>query len=239
MEHYEKLDLDRFDGGWANPFSLVGAMLKSQGALYRDLAAGRWMGRYLGGLAIVTVLLAAPYGAILGLSASALQAVLAAVKLPIVILGSALLCLPTFCVFNAIFGSRVSFWQSAAAVLFIATGASIILIAFAPIAWLFTVSTTEDGWRFLVVLHLIFTISAACFGIRFLRVGQAYLSDRLQQGTVFHRGLMSWWCVLLIVVAFQMAYTMRPIMTDGPFLTGERGSFITYIGEFFMGRGSP
>lgn len=238
MEEYEKLDMDRFDGGWANPFSLVGAMLKSQGALYRDLAAGRWAARYLASLAIVTVILAVPYGAILGMSASALQALLSAIKLPIIILGSALLCLPTFYVFNAVFGSRITFWQSATAVLFIATGAAVILIAFAPIAWLFTVSTTEDGWRFLVVLHLIFTITAACFGIRFLRVGQRYLSERLQQGTMFHRGLMSWWCALLLVVSFQMAYTMRPIMTDGPFLTGERGSFVTYVGEFFMGRGN-
>ena len=39
--------------------------------------------------------------------------------------------------------------------------------------------------------------------------------------------------MLLLVVGFQMAYTFRPIMTEGPFLTGERGSFVNYIGEFF------
>ena len=142
---FAKLDRDRFDGGWANPFSLVGAMLKSKGALYRDLESGRWIGRYIVGLALLTVLLAIPYGAIMGLAASATQVLFASLKLPIIILGSGLLCLPTFYVFNALLGSRVSFAQTAAAVLFLTSGVGIILIAFAPIAWLFTVSTTQEG----------------------------------------------------------------------------------------------
>ena len=230
---FAKLDRDRFDGGWANPFSMVGAMLKSPGALYRDLGEGRWVGRYLSSLAIVTVLLSVPYGAILGMAGSSMQALYAAVKLPMILLGSVLLCLPTFYVFNALFGSRISFWQAASAVLFIATGASIILIAFAPVAWLFTVSTPQDGWRFLVLLHLAFALTAAYFGIRFLRVGGHYLTVRKDQGIVIHAGLLKGWCLLLLVVAFQMTYTLRPIMTEGPFLTGERGSFVTYVGEFF------
>lgn len=234
---FAKLDRDRYDGGWANPFSLVGAMLKSQGALYRDLESGKWVGRYVLNLAMLTVLLALPYGAIMGLASSGMQVFHAALKLPIIILGSALLCLPTFYVFNALLGSRVTFFQTAAAVLFLTSGAGTILIAFAPIAWLFTVSTTEDGWRFLVLLHLVFVLTAAFFGIRFLKVGQHYLSVRRSKGMVFHGRFMSFWCILLLLVSFQMAYLFRPIMTEGPFLTGERGSFVTYVGEFFSSRG--
>lgn len=228
-----RLDRDQFDGAAASPFSMVGAVLRSPGALYRDLAEGRWADRYFLCLVAVVFLMTAPYGAILGMAGGGWQPFWAAIKLPLIILGSVLLCLPTFYVFNAILGANLRFWQAATAVLFTATGASIILIALAPIAWLFTVSTTEEGWRFLALLHLAAAGLAALFGIRFLQVGGRYLAARQGSGRLFHRGFLACWCVLLLGVSFQMAYVFRPLMTDGPFLTGARGSFVNYVADFF------
>src|SRR5262245_22620722 len=141
-----RLEQDRFEPGTMGPFAVAGAVLKAQGAVVRDLRQGRRLPAYLGSLLAATVALSAGYGAILGLFHPGLQTLYAALKLPIVVLGTAFLCTPTFYVFNSILGSKLTLHQTLAAVLFLSASVSLVLVAFAPIAWLFTVSTGAPGF---------------------------------------------------------------------------------------------
>ena len=85
----------------------------------------------------------------------------------------------------------------------------------------------------MALLHFIFLMVAAGFGIRFLHVGSSYLCRGLSKRTVIHHGFLAWWCVLLLLVALQLTYLRRPIMEDGPFTIGERGSFVEFFPAFF------
>lgn len=228
---YDKMERDQFDpadlAGFSGKFAVVGAILKSQGAVLRDLNGSRSLGGYLGSLALVTLLFSAAYGAILGMHQPGLQTLFAAAKLPIVILGSALLCTPTFYVFNSILGSKLSYPQTLAAVLFLAACAALVLLAFAPIAWFFTVSTR--GVDFLRLLHLGVFVIAAGYGFRALNAGRRYLNYVDSTQTPIHAGFLALWFLILLFVAVQMAWYFRPLILPGPFHTGERGLFLELL----------
>src|SRR6185436_5224044 len=168
MTILEKLAKDEFDStalrrGALGPFSVVGAVLRAQGAFVRDLRTENNLGGYGISLILTTLLFTAAYGAILGLFQPGLQTLYAAAKLPVVVLGTALMCTPTFYVFNAILGSKFTFRQTLTAVLWLAAAVALVLVAFAPIAWFFTVSTRGPG--FLTFLHIAVFLIAAVYGI--------------------------------------------------------------------------
>jgi hypothetical protein len=229
-----RLENDRFDAdarlrGLGAPFAAAGAVLKAQGAVIRDVKDGRRLGRYLASLLGASLLFSAAYGAILGLFQPGLQTLFAALKVPIVTVGTALLCTPTFYVFNSILGSRLSLGQTLCVVLFLAAGAGLVLVAFAPIAWFFTVST--GGVEFLTFLHLAVFLVAALYGIRSLDAGRRYLAWLDAGRTAIHGKMLAAWFLLLLFVALQMAYYLRPLLLPGPFHSGERGLFIEALAK--------
>jgi hypothetical protein len=229
---FDKLDRDEFNSdsltrGLSGPFSVVGAILRAPGAFVRDLRGDRNLTGYAGSLVLTTILFSAAYGAILGLFNPGVQTLYAAMKLPLVVLGTALLCMPTFYVFNAILGSKFTFRQTAAAILFLSASTSLVLMAFAPIAWFFTVSTGGHG--FLTFLHLLIFYVAASYGIRSLNQARKYLAHIDTTHTAIHGGFLFLWFLIVLFVALQMAYYLRPFLEPLPdhrFFTGERGLFL-------------
>lgn len=228
---FEKLGRDEFDSaalarGVMGRFSVVGAILRAPGAFVRDLLGDRNLGSYAASLMLTTFLFSAAYGAILGLVQPGLQTLYAAMKLPIVVLGTALLCTPTFYVFNAILGSKFTLKQTVASILFLAALSALVLMAFAPIAWFFTVST--GGVGFLTSLHLFIFYVAVTYGIRSLNQARKYLSHLDNTQTPIHGGFLLLWFVIVLFVALQMAYYLRPFfepLPDHAFWTGQRGLF--------------
>lgn len=223
-----KLERDEFDsdtmtGGIRARFGVVGAILKSQGAVIRDLGRDRNLGRYVANLFLASVLFTALYGAILGMSAPGWQILLAAGKVPIIVLGTALLCTPTFYVFNSILGSKFSFGQTLAAVLLMVASAALILVAFVPIVWFFTVTTKGPG--FLIALHFAIFFMAVVFGMHSLNVARKYLDWLDATQTPINPAFLRIWFLIVLFVALQMAYYFRPLLEYGPFLKGERGLF--------------
>ena len=229
---FDKLDRDEFnsDGltrGLTGPFSVIGAILRAPGAFLRDLRADRNLGRYAGSLILTTVLFSAAYGAIIGLFQPGLQTLYAAAKLPLVVLGTAMLCTPTFYVFNAILGSKFTFRQTSSAILFLSASTALVLMAFAPISWFFTVSTGGQG--FLTFFHVLILYIAATYGIRSLNQARKYLSHIDATQTPIHGGFLFLWFIIVLFVALQMAYYLRPFLEPLPdhrFFTGERGLFL-------------
>ncbi|MBI2898620.1 MAG: hypothetical protein HYY17_00375 [Planctomycetes bacterium] len=229
----ERLERDEFDSAAAGGFAVVGAILKAQGAVIRDVNAGRNLRTHLRGFFAAALVFSAVYGAIMGLFQPGLQTLYAALKVPVVVLGTALLCTPTFYVFNSILGSRLTLAQSAAVVLLFAASATLILVAFAPIAWLFTMTT--GGPAFLRIMHLLVFTIAIAFGAHVLRVTRKYLLHLDLSRTAIHAGFARLWFWIVLFVAFQMAYYFRPLVTPGPFHSGERGLFVEALGWFFRG----
>ncbi|MBI2921890.1 MAG: hypothetical protein HYY18_12460 [Planctomycetes bacterium] len=207
--------------GLFSRLAVVGALLKSRGAISRDIAEERHIGDYVCSFFLSSFLFAAAYGAVLGMFQPGLQTLYAAVKLPIIVLGTALICTPTFYVFNSILGSTLSFRQSVALIFLLTAAATTILAAFAPIAWFFTVST--GGLGFLTVLHIAVFVVALAYGERLLRSTRTLLSAARNQAPAVNGGFLTVWVLVVLFVGLQMAYSFRPLISEGPFTTGERG----------------
>lgn len=228
---FEKLERDVFDSdgltrGFRGRLSVVGALLRAPGAILRDLKEERNFAAYAGSLILTTVLFAAAYGAILGMFQPGLQTLFAAAKLPVVVLGTAFLCTPTFYVFNAILGSAFTFRQTLGAVLFLTASTVIVLVAFAPIAWFFTVSTRGTG--FLMVLHGFVFLVAVVYGMRSLNMARKYLAHLENCHTPIHGTVLFLWFAIVVFVALQMGWYLRPFVEPLPdlrFFLGERGLF--------------
>jgi hypothetical protein len=226
MTMFEKLDRDEFNSDGLRGLSVVAAVLRAPGALIRDLRVERNLTNYALSLVLTTVLFSAAYGAILGLFKPGMQTLFAAAKLPIVVLGTALLCTPTFYVFNAILGSKFSFRQTLTCVLFLSVSVSIVLVAFAPITWFFTVSTQGPG--FLTFLHVLVFLIAALYGLHSLNTARKYLDQLEEDYTPINGAFLFLWSLIVLFVGLQMAYTLRPFLEplqDGRFMLGERGLF--------------
>ncbi len=114
--------------------------------------------RTSGGVAVADALLvalplAALYGIGMGLGAGMRTAMYNGLKLSIVLVASAAICLPSFYVFSALAGSRFSLREATRAIAGYVVITSIIWAALAPVTGFFTASVASGG--FLVSLHII------------------------------------------------------------------------------------
>jgi hypothetical protein len=224
LKLFEAYDRQTLASG--SPMSLAGALLRAPGQLLRDIGAGERAGERASALLLVTAVFCAGYGAVLGLFSGGMQPLLAAAKLPIIVVGSALLCTPTLYVFNALSGSRLTYLQTVSLALLMAAALALMLVAFAPIVWFFGVST--EGSAFMRTLHLAVFAVAAGFGLRTLNVARNYMEFR-GGSAVLGSGLYFIWSILVVVVGLQMAWWFRPLLSPGPFHTGQRGLFLDFL----------
>ena len=96
---------------------------------------------------------------------------------------------------------------------------TVLLIGFAPIAWVFSQST--ESLPAMGALHLIFWFIATYFGLRFLHAGFTHLSAR-------PAGLRVW-VVIFLLVMIQMTTALRPIVgTADSLLPTEKKFFVKH-----------
>jgi hypothetical protein len=100
---------------------------------------------------------------------------------------------------------------------------TILLIGFAPVAWLFSTSTESINW--MGTLHLVFWFIATIFGLRFVEQGFSHSQARSNAG-------FNTWVVIFVLVALQMTTALRPIVGTSPdLLPKEKKFFLNYWGE--------
>lgn len=212
------------------PLSVGGGLLRAQGAMARDLLRGRNLGTYIAGCGLIMVLASLMYGAILGSVGGASQSAAAALKFPVVILGACAICLPSFYVFQALTGARLTLQQALAAVLMLGAAAGLILLGCAPIAWFFSISTSDDAATFLGLMHAGILSLSTAFGFHFIVRTHRYAAwqhgERLFDGRV-----LAAWLVLLLLVAAQMAHFIGPMDSGRELFETRRGFFLTALFE--------
>jgi len=195
MNVFRSLDelLKRRDGGiTAHPFALL------TGAVLCYLLYGLASGFFQGGWSIA----------------------LATWKIPLIVVASLALCLPSLYVFSGLAGAELSPRAFATTVAGFAGITGLILLALMPVIWLFSVSTLS--LVFVVWLHLFVWIVALFFGRQFLvrAAGAA-------------RATMGLWLLLLFLVSLQMTTYVRPVLwrsADEPlFATAKQSFFMHWI----------
>jgi hypothetical protein len=159
------------------------------------------------------------YGAATGFFQGGWAVALAVTKVPLIVLGSTLVCLPSLYVFLGLAGADFSPRAFAATVAGFCGITGLILLALMPVIWLFSVSTISI--TFVVLMHLMVWIIALWFGRAFLRRTAA-------AGT----RVVDVWLFLLFLVSLQMTTYVRPVLwrePGQPFIDSRKESFFGHF----------
>jgi hypothetical protein len=160
------------------------------------------------------------YGLVVGTFSGGPQLWAAPVKVAGGIVISALICLPSLYIFTCLSGSEARLAEICGLVAGLLLLMTILLIGFAPVAWLFSQSTQSVA--LMGALHLLFWFIATCFGLRFLGSGLSYHQSHSKAG-------FGTWIVIFVLVAIQMTTALRPIVgTASTFLPEGKKLFLTH-----------
>ncbi len=202
-----------------NPISLLENLLKFPGRVVHELHQTR-AAILTAWLLIFGIVGVAIYGIVVGAQSGGAQLWIAPAKLGLGTLLSVLICLPSLYIFACLGGINAQL-QSVCGALFAAVClSSILLIGFAPVAWIFSQST--DSVVFMGTLHLLFWIIGIRFGLRLIDATGRFLGAT-------SKGNLRIWSIIFILVCFQMTTTLRPIIAPSKtFLPTEKKFFLAH-----------
>jgi hypothetical protein len=174
-------------------------------------------------LAVLVLIAGAIYGGFMGSFAlrspeRLLMVLYAAVKVPILIFATGLVCLPGFFVVNSVLGLRNDFPLAVRAVLAGQAALTVSLASLGPITRLIYVSGASHRWALLTNAAM-FTVATG--------VAQAIMLRRyrlLIAGNSMHRVTFWTWGILYAFVGIQMGWMLRPFV-------GNPGLRVTFLRE--------
>jgi hypothetical protein len=156
---------------------IIERILRDREGVWEQIGDERDLGRLIRDLLLSSTVALFCFGAVLGAfntDNALLQALLSALKLPLLFLVTLAICLPTLYLFNLVFGARLQVRQALALVMVAITVISMLAVAFAPISLFFLV--TANQYSFYKLLNVAILTLAAVVGLRFLTGGMAALN---------------------------------------------------------------
>jgi hypothetical protein len=195
---------------------LVDALLKSPASIVAERNAGPSPALRLAGVIAVAVMFV---GLVMGLFSGGRQLVYVPLKLTAGVFACALLCLPSLHVFSCVLGASQRIRDTFLALLLGVALTSVLLVGFAPIAWIFSQATSSAAA--MGAVHLVFFLLSVVFGVG--------LMSRALSAMNGARVKTHLWGVLFVVVVLQMTTTLRPLVgpDDGVLLHG-RSFFVAH-----------
>ena len=172
-------------------------------------------------LLCVAVMATVAYGVAAGTFQGDGQILVTALKAPLILLGSVLLCVPSLYVLTSLGGTVYRRMEFLHAVIGFCGVIGWVFLALLPVVWLFSVGSRS--LFFMVFLHFLAWTGAALTGRRYLL--------RVIPGA--RRGVLSLWCFLLVLVSLQMATQFRPVLwrqANQPLFTTAKQSFTEQLG---------
>ncbi len=151
------------------------------------------------------------YGAVMGSFGGVfgqrfLQVAYSAVKVPILLMATFLLSLPSFFVFNTLLGMRADFGQAIRALLAAQAGLTIVLASLAPFTALWYASS--DHYRRAILFNaLMFAIASLVAQVLLRRAYRPLIAKDRK-----HRILLRLWLVIYAFVGIQMGWLLRPFI---------------------------
>jgi len=177
-------------------------------------------GRIIITMLFLAVVCALIYGVVVGTFSGGTQYWAAPVKIAAGLLIASMICLPSLYIFSCLSGSQARLVEVFGLIAGLLMLVTLLLIGFAPVAWLFSESTNSVVW--MGVLHLLFWLIATAFGLRFLGAGFAQTQAKSKLG-------LRVWAVIFVLVALQMTTALRPIVgTADTLMPTEKKFFIRH-----------
>jgi hypothetical protein len=200
-----------------NPVAAIEAVLRQPRRLMYALRQPG-AGGLIAGMLLVAVACSLIYGVVVGSFSGHEQWWAAPVKISVGLLISMLICLPSLYIFACLSGSQARLAEMFGLVAGLVMLMTILLVGFAPVAWLFSQSTESLAW--MGALHVIFWLVSTVFGLRFLNAGFAHSRARSNAG-------LNTWIVIFMLVMLQMSTALRP-------LVGRADTFMPEQKKFFL-----
>jgi hypothetical protein len=233
-------------GGADSGFGLfLTQILSDRERFFTEVAEGEGLGAKLVHALSTLLALCAIYGAAAGAYAGLPQALSAAIKLPLLFLGTLAICFPGFFVVQVLVGSRLKLSQVLALVLGALALGAIVLAAVVPITAFFLL--TGANYYFLTLLHVVIVLGAGLVAMAVLHEGLAFACEKRGVYPKKAMTIMKAWAVLFAFVGIQMAWNLQPFVGDRgqPFelFRHNEGNFYTAIvyslGRLTHGDGAP
>ena len=210
--------------------AILDTLLKRPGLLIRGLCATPGSRRWLL-LAAVAAFMLALYGLVIGSFSGGPQWLAAPLKVSAGGLLSALICFPSLYIFVCLTGAEVSLRGIAGVLCAMLTLTGLLLLGFAPVAWVFSQST--DSMVFIGALHLAIWSIATWFGLRLF----GHMTKVLG---VADRTHLKVWMGIFVLVCLQMTTALRPIIGTSPqWLPTEKKFFVAHWIENFSSAALP
>jgi hypothetical protein len=215
----------------------IGLILKSPKSFARYVAEDRVDLQPSLILLTTSVGLYSLYGLAMGCFAGGNSLWQATLKAPLILLGTMAICGPSLHLLLCLSGVAASFRQVVAMVAGMAGLSSVVMVGFAPVAWLFGVSTSSVA--FMAFFHTAVWCVALGYGLRIL-------SHTVPGGFRECKPMIAWAAMLLVLCA-QMATFYRPMLgvtVTKDFRDGKRTFFfqhfyVSMVGEKPAASGVP
>jgi hypothetical protein len=209
---------------------VIERFLRDRESVWRQIDAEEQLGPLIRRMLVSSAGCLAGYGAVVGLGHSLPQALASALKLPTLFLLTLAICLPTFYLFNLVWGGRLAARQALALLLATITVTSALSVAFAPITLFFMI--TAQSYPFFVLLNTAVLSLTGGVGLAFLVQGVRFLNRTSEGGRRVNPGLLYAWLLLYAFVGTQLGWTLRPFFgdPDRPFIL-----FRQLEGNFYSG----
>jgi len=199
---------------------LVDALLKAHNSLYQHIQSNNSLLGNTLKLMLLAALCLLVYGFIMGAFSGGEQWIAAPLK---VMLGTALaaaLCYPSLYILAALSGADLTPGQAASLLVSSLALSCILLIGFAPVAFVFTFSI--QALPFMGIVHLLIWSISLYFGLRYFARGTMMLGGK-------DPFMLKVWAFIFLLTLMQMSTTLRPILGTGTYqLNTQKQFFITH-----------
>jgi len=171
-------------------------------------------------LALASVTAFALYGLLIGTFSGGEQLLAGPLKVAGGMILSAMICFPSLYIFLALTGVEITLRGLAGILFAMLALTGLLLLGFAPIAWVFSQST--ESVAFVGALYLAIWCVATLIGLRLLAMAAPSRS-------VAH---LIVWEMIFVMVALQMTTALRPIVGVAPdWIPKEKKFFVSYWAE--------
>ncbi len=186
-------------------FAMSEWIMRDRVSFFDEVRTRHNLGPKLRSMVLSTIIYLALYGVVMGISNSWQQAAMSALKLPMLFLVTLLICLPTLYFFNLLYGSQLTFTQTAALMMAAVTVTAALTLAFASITLFFWLTVPDYG--FFILLNVGVLAITAWWGLSFLRQGMRYI----QRGAQARMGrILAVWILIYGFVGTQMGWALKP-----------------------------
>lgn len=163
------------------------------------------------------------YGLLVGTFSGGRQLWAAPVKIAAGSVLSALICLPSLYIFSCLGGASVRLAPLCGVLLASLCLNALLLLSFAPVAWIFSQST--DSVALMGTLHLTFWGIGFVFAARLISTSADLIGAK-------DKGYLRVWYIVFALVCLQMTTSLRPLIGTAPdFLPQQKKFFLDHWAE--------